>query len=74
METAQMVITAISTVGFPIVMCCALFWKMDKQDKEHKEEMNKSTEAINNNTVVLQKLMQMLSDKIEFDTSNRKEK
>lgn len=74
METAQMAITAISTVGFPIVMCGALFWKMDKQDKEHKEEMNKSTEAINNNTVVLQKLMQMLSDKIEFDTSNSKEK
>lgn len=74
METAQMVITAISTVGFPIVMCGALFWKMDKQDKEHKEEMNKSTEAINNNTVVLQKLMQMLSDKIEFDKSNSKEK
>lgn len=74
METAQMVITAISTVGFPIVMCGALFWKMDKQDKEHKEEMCKSTEAINNNTVVLQKLMQMLSDKIEFDTSNSKEK
>ena len=69
-----MVITAISTVGFPIVMCGALFWKMDKQDKEHKEEMNKSTEAINNNTVVLQKLMQMLSDKIEFGTSNSKEK
>lgn len=74
METAQMVITAISSVGFPIVMCGALFWKMDKQDIEHKEEMNKSTEAINNNTVVLQKLMQMLSDKIEFDTSNSKEK
>lgn len=74
METTQMVITAISTVGFPIVMCGALFWKMDKQDKEHKEEMNKSTEAINNNTVVLQKLMQMLSDKIGFDTSNSKEK
>lgn len=74
METAQMLITAISTVGFPIVMCVALFWKMDKQDKEHKEEMNKSTEAINNNTVVLQKLMQMLSDKIGFDTSNSKEK
>lgn len=74
METAQMVIAAISTVGFPIVMCGALFWKMDKQDKEHKEEMNKSTEAINNNTVALQKLMQMLSDKIEFGTSNSKEK
>lgn len=70
MDTAQMVITAISTVGFPIVMCGALFWKMDKQDKEHKEEMNKTTEAINNNTIVLQKL----TDKIEFDMSNSKEK
>ena len=74
MEIAQMVITAISTVGFPIVMCGALFWKMDKQDKEHKEETSKTTEAINNNTVVLHMLMQMLSDKIEFDTSNSKEK
>lgn len=74
METAQMVMTAVSTVGFPIVMCAALFWKMDKQDKEHKEEMDKTTEAINNNTIVLQKLMQMLTDKFGFDTSNSKEK
>lgn len=57
METAQMVMTAISTVGFPIVMCAALFWKMDKQDKEHKEEMQKIAEAINNNTLVIRELV-----------------
>ena len=67
METAQMVITAISTVGFPIVMCGALFWKMDKQDKEHKEEMQKTAEAINNNTLVIRELVD------KFNMSNIKE-
>lgn len=57
MENLNMIITAISTVGFPIVMCGALFWKMDKQDKEHKEEMAKTSEAINNNTIALTKLL-----------------
>lgn len=67
METAQIVMTAISTVGFPIVMCAALFWKMDKQDKEHKEEMQKIAEAINNNTLVIRELVD------KFDVSNIKE-
>lgn len=67
METAQMIMTAISTVGFPIVMCAALFWKMDNQDKEHKEEMQKTAEAINNNTLVIRELVD------KFGTSNIKE-
>ena len=67
METAQMVMTAISTVGFPIVMCAALFWKMDIQDKEHKEEMQKTAEAINNNTLVIRELVD------KFNVSNIKE-
>lgn len=67
MEMAQMVMTAITTVGFPIVMCAALFWKMDKQDKEHKEEMQKTAEAINNNTLVIRELVD------KFNVSNIKE-
>jgi hypothetical protein len=67
METAQMIMTAISTVGFPIVMCAALFWKMDNQDKEHKEEMQKTAEAINNNTLVIRELVD------KFGASNIKE-
>lgn len=51
----------ISTLGFPIVVAGAMFWKMNKQDDDHKEEMQKITEAVNNNTVALQ----MLIDKIE---------
>lgn len=47
----------VSSLGFPIVVAGAMFWKMNKQDDDHKEEMNKITEAVNNNTLVIQKLI-----------------
>lgn len=52
--------TAISTLGFPIVMCGAMFWYMLKEKDAHKEEMNSVTEALNNNTLILQKLCDRL--------------
>lgn len=55
------ILQAISTVGFPIVMCGALFWKMHDQDKKHSEEIAKTTEALNNNTLAITRLV----DKIE---------
>ena len=58
----QNIVTAISTVGFPIVMCGALFWYMIQQREAHKEEINKMTEALNNNTLVLQKLLDKIGD------------
>lgn len=60
MDISQTILTAISTVGFPIVVACAMFWKMNKQDEDHKAEMGKVTEAINNNTIALQKLIDKL--------------
>lgn len=46
----------IGSIGFPIVMCLLLYYRMDKQDENHKEEMNKITEALNNNTFALKEL------------------
>lgn len=63
MEFSNMILTAISTVGFPIVVACAMFWKMNKQDETHKEEMAKVTEAINNNTIALTRLIDKLDIK-----------
>lgn len=57
------VIQAISTVGFPICMCIILFWKMDKQDTDHKEEMSKITTALENNTIAITHLTDMLNEK-----------
>lgn len=54
------IITAICTVGFPIVAYGALYWYIIKKDTEHKEETEKMTEAINNNTIALTKLIEEL--------------
>lgn len=59
----QSALTAISTVGFPIVACIVLAIILYKQNEAHKMEMNEVKEAINNNTLALTKL----TDKIEFN-------
>lgn len=64
---------AIMNVGFPIAMCCAMAWYVkystDKQREEvrqlneqHDNEMSKVTEALNNNTLAIQKLCDKLGE------------
>ena len=55
------IIQLVGSLGFPIVMCGALFCRMVKSDEQHKAEMDKLSEALNNNTIALTKL----SDKLE---------
>lgn len=69
-----MIITMIGSLGFPIVACIGMaifFREVNKNYREdikelssnHKNEMDKVTEAINNNTIVVQKLI----DKLDKD-------
>ena len=58
---ANIIIQLVGSLGFPIVMCGALFWRMVQSDEQHKVEMDKLSEALNNNTIALTKL----SDKLE---------
>ncbi len=53
--------TLIGSLGFPIVMCLLLYCRMDKQDENHKSEMKKITEALNNNTQALTALATKIS-------------
>lgn len=53
---ANFLVELIKSLGFPVVMCCLLFWKLDKSDTAHKEEQEKMAEAVNNNTVALTRL------------------
>lgn len=53
-------IQLVGSLGFPIVACGALFWRMVKSDEQHKEGMNKMSEALNNNTSALVKLTEKL--------------
>ena len=57
-------IQLVSSLGFPVVCCGALFWKLVKTDEQHKEEMYKVTEALNNNTIALTKLSDKLGEGI----------
>lgn len=50
----------ISNVGFPIACVIAMFYLWDKERTTHKEESEKWIEAINNNTVVMEKLLERL--------------
>lgn len=44
---ANTITTLVSTLGFPIVCCGALFWYVNKTQKEFTEKMEKSIEALN---------------------------
>lgn len=37
-------------------MCIAFFWKIDRDQRSHKEEMDKMTDALHNNTLAIQHL------------------
>lgn len=50
------IIQSISSVGFPIIMCLIFAWYIKFLEDSHKQETDKFTEALNSNTVVLQKL------------------
>ena len=54
--------TAISTVGFPIVCTLMMGYLLIEEQKNHKEEMNQLKDAINSNTIVMTELKQYLED------------
>ena len=55
------VMQLVTTLGFPIVCCIALFCRMIKSDENHKAEMDKLSEALNNNTLAINKLNERLN-------------
>lgn len=66
------ILQAITTVGFPVVMCGAMAWyvkyitdknreQMVMLNSQHREELFEITEAINNNTLAMQKLIDRVS-------------
>lgn len=67
-ETTSAILQAISSVGFPIVMCIVMFWYIQKVEERHRQEIeslrnaiNETKSAINNNTVVMNRVL----DKME---------
>lgn len=67
-DATSTILQAISSVGFPIVMCIVMFWYIQKVEERHRQEIeslrnaiNETKSAINNNTVVMNRML----DKME---------
>jgi len=71
-EVIELISTVISNLGVPVGCLCGAFWLLNKERIDHKEEVaslreqtksdNKAMiDAVNNNTVVIQRLMEKLT-------------
>ena len=72
MPDISSIMQIIGTLGFPFFACIYLFYSMQKEREhntaqreadrlEHKREMEQMTAALNNNTLVIQKLVDTLT-------------
>ena len=59
MEVSE-IISLISNVGFPVVVCIALFLYMEKQNERHQNETDKLNETVQSNTKVLTELCTLI--------------
>lgn len=50
----------IQTLGFPIAIAVYLLYDRSKADQLHKDEMDAMTAALNNNTNVLSRILEVL--------------
>ena len=51
-----------SNLAVPVACLVATFWLWNKEREDHKSEQKELSEAIHNNTVVIQKLIDKLED------------
>lgn len=63
----DVIINAVSTIGFPIVMCGIMFWFLNKEQENHKAEMLALKDVIARNNEVLASLKQLIEDKLGDD-------
>lgn len=51
----------IGTLGFPIACTIAMFYMWNKEREQHREEAKEWTQALNNNTLVMEKISERLA-------------
>lgn len=54
--------TIISNLGFPIAACACMFWYMNKEREDHKQETEALRQSLDNNTAVLNKILDKLDE------------
>lgn len=61
MEVVEEFVKVITNVGFPIAMCIYMLF-------ENKKNTEKLTDAVNNNTIIMQKIL----TKLDMDDDDKK--
>ena len=56
MENFNLVLQAISTVGFPIVICLIMIYILYQTEENHKKEISEMMKALENNTIAINHL------------------
>lgn len=56
------IVSLFSNLAVPVACLIAMFWLWNKERLDHKEEQKELTEAIGNNTLVMQKLVDKLDN------------
>ena len=62
---ANGIVSLISNVGFPVAVCIALFFYMEKQNERHQNETDKLNETVQSNTKVLTELCTLIKTLIK---------
>lgn len=55
-EVVQIISQLVSNLGFPIACVCVMFWQQNEERKTHAAESEKWVEALNRNTVAIERL------------------
>lgn len=55
----------VSNVGFPVAVCIALFFYMERQNERHQQETDKLNETVQSNTKVLTELCTLIKTLIK---------
>ena len=55
-ELVQIISQLVSNLGFPIACVCVMFWQQNEERKNHAAESEKWVEALNRNTVAIERL------------------
>ena len=65
MELINAGLSAVSTVGFPIAACYIMFRYMNKEQENHKAEVDGLKNVISENNTILAQLKQLIEDKLK---------
>lgn len=60
MAEYEIITQIITSLGFPIVACGALFWFVNKQEERRREELESMRDALTENTSVLSSLKELI--------------